>query len=58
MNSRIPARTVETWDLGELLAVLRQIAQDAGDTAGAARAADGGRSADGVPAHDEGERRA
>lgn len=51
-------KAVETWNLSEVLAVLCQVAQDAGETAGARRSAEDSRIPGGLPAqHDEERRR-
>jgi len=55
--SRTTAKTVETLDFGEVLAVLCQVAQDAGEANGAPPAAEHDRAAGGLPAVGEGESR-
>lgn len=54
--SRTTAKA-ETWDLGEVLAVLCQVAQDAGDAESAPQAVENNRIAARLPATDEAESR-
>lgn len=54
---RTTAKTVETLDFSEVLAVLCQVAQDAGEANGAPPAAEHDRAAGGLPAVGERESR-
>lgn len=55
--SRTTAKAVETWDLGEVLAMLCQVAQDASDAESAPQPVENNRIAGGLPAADEAESR-
>lgn len=55
--SRTTGKAVETWDLGEVLAVLCQVAQDAGDAESTRQAVETNRVAGRLPSTDEAESR-
>lgn len=55
--SRTTAMASETWDLGEMLAALCEVTQDAGDTESSPQAVKNNRIAAKLPATDEEESR-